>query len=173
MIANYGYGPNANGLRWLIEKVWPIVLRKMPAACLEIVGAKMPVKLAKKCGAVPGCTVHGRVEDLDPIYRRADVVLAPIWEGGGTRLKIVEAWGQAKAVVTTSKGIEGLSAPENCAVVADNPDSFARALLLLFEDEAMRLRLGSNGRAFVRKHLCYSTVSEIMESQSLLAGVLQ
>jgi glycosyltransferase involved in cell wall biosynthesis len=96
MVANYGYGPNANGLRWLIEKVWPSVLRTIPNACLEIVGGNMPADLEKKCRATQGCNVHGRVENLAPAYRRAAVVLAPLLEGGGTRLKIVEAWGREK-----------------------------------------------------------------------------
>jgi glycosyltransferase involved in cell wall biosynthesis len=171
MVANYGYGPNANGLRWLIEKVWPSVLQAMPTASLELVGGSMPAELEKKCRSTPGCIVHGRVEDLEPIYQQAAIVVAPILEGGGTRLKIVEAWGHGKAVVTTTKGIEGLSAPENCAVVADEPLLFARGLVALFNDRARRLELGNRGLAFVRNHLSYSTVREIMESQSLLAAV--
>jgi glycosyltransferase involved in cell wall biosynthesis len=170
MVANYGYGPNANGLRWLIDKVWPSVLRTIPKASLEIVGGNMPAELEKKCRSTQGCNVHGRVENLEPVYQRAAVVLAPLLQGGGTRLKIVEAWGQGKAVLTTSKGIEGLSAPEDCAVVADDPELFAQALVMLFTNPATRLRLETSGRAFVREHLSYSTVLGIMESQSLLAG---
>ncbi|HEY1948361.1 MAG TPA: glycosyltransferase [Bryobacteraceae bacterium] len=173
MVANYGYGPNANGLRWLIEKVWPSVLQALPTACLELVGGNMPAELEKKCRSTPGCTIYGRVENLELFYRRAAVVVAPLWEGGGTRLKIVEAWGHGKAVLTTTKGIEGLSAPENCAVVADSPVLFAHALVMLFQDPAMRLRLGTNGRNFVRDQLSYSSVLEIMESQSLLTAVCQ
>jgi hypothetical protein len=81
--------------------------------------------------------------------------------------------GQGKAVLTTTKGIEGLSAPEDCAVVADDPELFAQALVMLFTDPAARLRLETSGRAFVREHLSYSTVLGIMESQSLLAGARQ
>jgi glycosyltransferase involved in cell wall biosynthesis len=173
MVANYGYGPNANGLWWLLEKVWPSVLQSLPKACLEIVGGNMPAELGKKCRFAPGCKVYGRVENLEPFYRRAAVVVAPIWEGGGTRLKIVEAWGQGKAVLTTSKGIEGLSAPENCAVIADSPVQFAQALVMLFQDPARRLRLGNCGRAFVHDRLSYSTVLEILERQSLLTAVCQ
>jgi polysaccharide biosynthesis protein PslH len=173
MVANYGYGPNANGLRWLLEKAWPSVLQALPTARLEIVGGNMPAELEQKCRSTRGCTVYGRVENLEPFYRQAAVVLAPIWEGGGTRLKIVEAWGQGKAVLTTTKGIEGLSAPENCAVVADSPVLFAQALVMLFQDPAKRLRLGNCGRAFVHDHLSYSTVLEILERQSLLTAVCQ
>jgi glycosyltransferase involved in cell wall biosynthesis len=157
----------------LLEKVWPSVLQALPAACLEIVGGNMPAELEKSCRSMPGCAVYGRVENLESFYRRAGVVLAPIWEGGGTRLKIVEAWGHGKAVLTTSKGIEGLSAPENCAVIADSPVRFAEALVMLFQDPARRLRLGNCGRAFVHDHLSYSTVLEILEGQSLLTAVCQ
>jgi polysaccharide biosynthesis protein PslH len=173
IVANYGYGPNANGLRWLLEKVWPSVLRTIPSACLEVVGGNMPAELQRKCRSTQGCNMHGRVENLDPVYQRAAVVLAPLLEGGGTRLKIVEAWGQGKAVLTTNKGIEGLPAPEDCAVVADDPKLFAQALVMLFKNPATRLRLETRGRAFVREHLSYSTVLGIMQSQSLLAGVRQ
>jgi glycosyltransferase involved in cell wall biosynthesis len=168
LIANYGYGPNANGVRWLIGKVWPLVLQAMPAARLELVGANLPAGLEKRCKEMPGCTVHGLVHSLKPIYHRASVMLAPILEGGGTRLKIVEAWGQGKAVLTTAKGIEGLSAPESCAVIADDPRQFAQELVSLFNDRAKRTRLGKAGRCFVREHLSYSNVLKTMERESLL-----
>ncbi len=170
MIANYGYGPNANGARWLIEQVWPLVVRAIPSARLELIGGNMPASLDQQCRCALGCTVYGRVDNnLDAVYRHAAVVLAPLLEGGGTRLKIVEAWSQGKAVLTTTKGIEGLAAPAGCAVVADTAADFARELIALFSDRARRLHLGSCGRRFMRTHLCHSKVLEVMESQSLLA----
>ena len=172
MIANYGYGPNSNGARWLMEKVWPTVLQAMPAARLEFIGANMHAGLEQKCRSTPGSTVFGRVDNLDPVYRRAAVLVVPVLEGGGTRLKIVEAWRQGKAVLTTSKGIEGLAAPVGCAVIADDPLLFARELVALFRDRLRRQALGNTGRAFMRDHLSHAKVFEIIKNQSLLTDVV-
>lgn len=171
LIANYGYGPNANGARWLIEKVWPAVFKALPSARLELIGANMPAVLKQQCERTPRCTLYGPVDSLDILYGRAAVLVVPILQGGGTRLKIVEAWRRGKAVLTTSKGIEGLSAPPDCAVIADEPLLFARELLALFGNRARRLQLGNAGRAYMRSQLSYTKVLETMQSQSLLALV--
>lgn len=169
MVANYGYGPNANGARWLVEKVWPSVLRTLPLADLEFVGANMPPRLVEQCRAAKRVKICGQVEDLQSVYCRAAVIAVPILEGSGTRLKIIEAWRQGKAVLTTTKGIEGLDAPEGCAAIADDPSTFANKLVKLLSDHASRVQLGNAGQSFMRDRLSYSTVMEILGRQSLLA----
>ena len=79
------------------------------------------------------------------------MVVIPIRYGGGTRLKILEAMGHGRAVVSTSVGVEGIDArPEEHLLIADGPDSFAQACLRLTRDSRLRARLTAAAYRLVR-----------------------
>jgi glycosyltransferase involved in cell wall biosynthesis len=92
----------------------------------------------------------GYVDDIRPWVDRAACFIVPLRVGGGTRLKILDAWAMGKAVVSTSRGCEGLDVRngENM-LVADGPEAFARAVGSVLTDRALRDRLGSGGRETV------------------------
>lgn len=169
MVANYAYGPNLNGARWLVSRVWPLVLRACPKARLHLVGGGAETDVAKLASSAPRVIATGRVGDLSPIYAEAGLMLAPLFEGGGSRLKIVEAWKHGKAVLTTAKGIEGILAPSNAAEVQDEPHAFAAALTRLMGDRTARARLGDAGRRFVADRLSFRQLAGDLASRSLLA----
>ena len=82
---------------------------------------------------------------LAPLLRDAAVVVAPLLEGAGTRVKIVEAWSQGKAVVTTAKGVEGLPWNDGAVAVADGAEAFADRLSELMTDAERRRSMGGAG----------------------------
>ena len=161
MIANYGYGPNANGARWLLSEVWPTVRAARPSATLDLVGARMPVDVAEAAARTHGVHVHGEVESLDRLYAETGLVLAPIREGGGTRLKIIDAWRRGKAVLTTRKGVEGLPGDSGTTVRADAPGAYAEAMAELMADSARRLDVGRAGLACFRAELSWPAIFEV------------
>jgi len=112
----------------------------------------------------------GRVDDIEPAYERAAVVAVPVLEGGGTRLKIVDAWQHGKAVITTSKGIEGLDAPVDCAAICDSPADFAHGLEALLTNPVRRLRIGTAGQNYMRERLSHTHIRSLLGSRSLLAA---
>lgn len=168
MVASYGYGPNANGLEWLLENVWAAVHRAQPNAMLHLVGSQMPERLRSLACSLPAVQVHGLVAELNPFYERAAAVVVPIFEGGGTRLKIVEAFRYGKAVVTTSKGIEGISPPAGAALIADKPASFAEAVVSLLSDRDLRLRVGQIAQTYMNENLSYPVLARLVADESLL-----
>lgn len=170
LVANYGYGPNLDGVRWLLRLVWPRVRRARPAATLHLVGGGAEDALHQLTATTAGVTVLGRVADLAPIYHGTGVMLAPLMHGGGSRLKVVEAWQQGKALVATPKGIEGLGAPAGAAVCAPTPEAYADALASLLGDSARRARLGDEGRRFVLDHLAFDRLASGLRDRSVVAG---
>lgn len=103
----------------------------------------------------------GEVEDLRPYLLGSTLCVAPIGHGSGTRVKIIEYMAAGRAVVSTSKGAEGLEVVhgENI-IVADGPESFSKAIVELLQDEERRRYLGENGRRLVRQKYDWQVVCQ-------------
>ena len=157
-VGTLDYEPNAFGLLWFLKDGWQRVRVACPEARLNVVGRNPPSAIRDHDGRA-GIVVHGRVEDLTPFYTDAHVAIAPILSGGGTRLKILETFAHARAVVATTVGCEGIpAAPGHHLVVADTTADFARALIDLAHDAHQRNALGMNGFTLVKEHFERTTV---------------
>lgn len=139
--------PNLDGMQFFLQSVWPRVLERIPNCTLTIVG-RAPQRRVAELPKQRGTEFVGRVEDVRPYMARAGCIIVPLRLGGATRLKIVHAWGMAKAIVSTSVGCEGLRARDGENIlVRDDPAEFAAAIQTVFEDAALRERIGTEGRA--------------------------
>jgi glycosyltransferase involved in cell wall biosynthesis len=117
------YWPNGQGIAWMVDEVLPRLRGAMPVA-FDVVGRPPADPVA-----ADGVTYHGRVDDLRPFYERAHAVVAPLFLGSGTRLKVVEAMAQGRPLVATSVGAEGVPAvPGEHFLQADDAEGFAAAL---------------------------------------------
>jgi glycosyltransferase involved in cell wall biosynthesis len=127
------YLPNHSGLIWFIDQVAPRVLEAVPGFRLDIVGRWPKPQLLERIESLGWIQGHFDVDALEPFYRRSAVCLVPLLEGGGTRIKILEATEAGRAVVSTSKGAEGME-PEllQRLYLADEPEAFAGHLIRLF-----------------------------------------
>jgi len=141
---SFRYEPNYQAMRWFVEQVFPLVLEAYPEARLVITGDPAGKDFSKH----PDVTQTGLVQDVRPLVAQSWISLAPIQAGGGTRLKILEAMGLKSAVVSTSKGAEGLEVQNGeHLLIADHPADFASAICRLFEDTMLRDRLVTNAHA--------------------------
>ncbi len=170
VVANFAYAPNLNGVLWFVSRVWPMIRRDVPCAELLLVGGGGEGALRTVCESHPGVRALGRVPDLASVYADAAVMVVPIIEGGGTRLKVVEAWKNGKAVAGTTKGFEGLSAPPDTAVIADDPVDLAHATSGLLRNAEARRRLGARGLEFVASRYAWRAIASRLRSSSIVAG---
>src|SRR5690606_19894173 len=93
---------------------------------------------------VRNLNLTGYVEDERPAMRNAACFIVPLRVGGGTRLKILNAWAMGKAVVSTSIGCEGLEARDGENIlIADTPEAFAAAIDRILRDDVLRKRIGA------------------------------
>jgi hypothetical protein len=139
-VASGAYRPNVSAGRTLVEDVWPLVRRRIPSARLQIVGHRTASVFDWAVGR-PGIEVVGTVPDMDGILRGAAVVVAPVQQGAGTQLKILEALAAGRVVVVTEYGARSVPAPlTEAAVVASSPGDFAARVADLFEDGVDRHR---------------------------------
>src|SRR5262249_18253181 len=113
--------PNVSAVQFLASAVLPAVRRCIPAAQLRIVGAD-PTPEVQALAALPGVEVTGRVPDIAPYLREAHVLAVPLEAGGGTRLKILEAFAAGVPVVATGVAAAGLAGSADHRPTLPEPD---------------------------------------------------
>jgi glycosyltransferase involved in cell wall biosynthesis len=120
----------------------------------------------------PGVEFLGFVQDLDALYARSRVVVAPILTGGGTRVKIIEAALYGRPVVSTTLGAEGLelSAERGELVIADDGEVFAQAVVGLLRDNARAAKVGAAGFQACRNRYCEEVVHRIIQDRIRALG---
>ena len=141
--------PNLDAACWLLTEIWPELHRRHPRLHLTLVNLDHP---RVRGHDQPGVTITGRLPDLAAVYRRADIALAPLRAGSGTRLKILEAFAWGVPVVSTSIGCEGIDAvPDRHLLVADEARAFAAAVERLIMRADLRRALAREARALVEQ----------------------
>jgi glycosyltransferase involved in cell wall biosynthesis len=156
------YLPNTDGARWFLERIFPLVLRGRPDARITFVGKDPPDSL--RALARGGQIVFtGRVDDVRPFVRAAQVFVVPLRSGGGTRLKILEALALGLPLVSTRAGAQGLDLRDGEELLlADEPQAFAQAVLSLANDRERAQRLAASGRARVLERYDWSMTTRAL-----------
>lgn len=151
----FTYRVNYEAMAWFLAEVYPLVRNEVPDVHLVITGDHAGLPLP----SLDGVTLAGFVDDIKSAVASAAVSIAPILQGGGTRLKILEAMALRTPVVATTKGAEGLqvTAGEHL-LIADTPEAFAEAIIQLLQSESLRQQLASNAHDLVTREYNWSAV---------------
>jgi polysaccharide biosynthesis protein PslH len=154
---NLEYHPNVSAVRYFSRRIWPILRARHPALKWRLVG-KNPQAVEKYVRGDPRIERTGPLADAVAELARAKVVVVPVLAGSGTRLKIVEAWAAARAVVSTTLGAEGLPASDGENILLrDDPSRFADAVSALLGNAGLRARLGQAGRRTYERELTWQS----------------
>jgi len=154
--------PNIDGITFFVREVLPRIRQRVPLAELWVVGRNPSESLMGRLGG-NGVRFTGTVDDVHPYLAWARLVVVPLRIGGGTRLKILEAWAMGKAVVSTSIGAEGLPAVDGVNIVlANTPEAMAEHAVAMLEDQKAGERLGVEGRRTVENHFAWERVADAL-----------
>jgi polysaccharide biosynthesis protein PslH len=116
-----------------------------------VVGSQ-PAPAVVELDQIPGVTIHADPQRVAPFYARAHVTVLPIRAGGGTRLKILEAFAHQVPVVSTAIGAEGIAVePGRHLLVGDDHDALAAACARVLGDPALAARLRAEALELVAK----------------------
>ncbi len=127
--------PNADGMRWLVSKVMPLVRSALPWVRLRVTGSHPPDDVLAL--GDPNVQFEGHVEDLRTFYDAIRVVVSPARYGAGVKLKTVQALQCGVPIVSTTIGAEGIDTRGHGAIdVTDEPEQFAERLITLLTDES-------------------------------------
>jgi glycosyltransferase involved in cell wall biosynthesis len=129
-VGTLGYFPNLDAALFLCREVLPVLRRSTAREVrIDLVGSGNDAALAE-LRRYPEATVHGSTDDLAPLYAAADVAVVPLRAGGGTRIKVLEAFAYGVPVVATRVGAEGIDADDGeQLLLAEEAEAFARACL--------------------------------------------
>lgn len=142
------YESNIDAVTWFADAVLPLIRRNYTDTTFTIAGGD-PAGPVRDLAQREGIAVTGFVDEVEPLYREHDVMVVPLRHGGGSRLKILEAFAAGTPVVATAKGAEGLAVEDGVQLlIADDPVAMAAAVGRLYRepetaaalrDEALRL----------------------------------
>ena len=160
---NLEYHPNTSAVRFFRRQVWPRLRDQWPELIWRLVG-RNPEAVHQWTKGDPRIEVTGPVEDAIAELARAQVAVVPILAGSGTRLKILEAWGAGRPVVSTHLGAEGLPAEDGRhLLLADGAEPFARAVWRLLQDAGLRQELACAGRALLESQFTWEKAWQHLE----------
>jgi len=157
---NITWGANVDAANWFVDQILPGVWEKMPSAQFRIIGPGSDKIAARKPDA--------RITWLGPsnipeAMKDATIGIVPVISGTGVRLKLLEMLSLGVPVVSTSLGALGTGCVhEEHALIADDADSFADAVIALLQDASLRAKLTQAGQKLIQKHSWESFYPQIL-----------
>jgi len=132
VIGSYDYGPNVEGVDWLVDEVWPYVVKTMPDANLKIYGAYMSDSQRERWSHKGGVQAIGYADSLEHAYRDAALSVCPTLRGAGSNIKIIESASFGRVCLLTRAAAEGYRGDEALSAllpVADSPVEMAEQIV--------------------------------------------
>lgn len=164
------YSANYEAMRYFLAEIYPGIRNQQPQTTLTITGSIKGVDLAS---LQLDDSVHfsGYLNDIRPSVAGSAVCVVPILQGGGTRIKILEAMALGTPIVSTSKGAEGLKVIDGRHILlADDPASFIQRTVDLLQNPVLRQQLSSNAHCLVEQEYDWAKIGQ--QFVALVEGVI-
>ena len=143
--------------------MWPAVREAIPGARLRVVGSYPPPEI-EALGQLAGVELLGTVEDVRPYFWTSGILIAPIFHGSGTRVKILEACAAGLPVVSTPLGVEGLDLGDgrHC-LLASSAAAWTDAVTRLCRDPERAERLAAAAQQLARERYDWAISAATLE----------
>ncbi len=163
-VGNYEYAPNVDAVEWAAGEIFPALWQQCPEARLMVCGHAMPASWRQRFPD-PRIEWRGYVDSLPDVQSACAVFLAPLRFGGGSKLKVLEAFAAGLPVVSTAEGLSGLGAQHGVhARVADTTEHMAAALADVLADGAHAHHMGQAARSWVTAHFDWHAAATQLEA---------
>jgi glycosyltransferase involved in cell wall biosynthesis len=154
--------PNREAVRILVDEIWPRLAAADPGWRLTVVGRNPSPELLA-AARDPRVTAAGFVDDVRPYLSAAEMCVYPIRDGGGTRLKVLDAFAMGKPLIATRLAVEGIEAVEEVHYLpAETADEFATRIRALAAQVESRRLLGREARALVERRYGWEQIGDRM-----------
>ena len=141
-IGLYSYAPNLEGVRWFLKECWPAIRRQVPGIKFRLAGKDTEGPL-KPSG--PDIDVLGWIDDPSSEIATWSAMVIPIQFGGGTRIKLADAFSRKCPVVSTTVGAFGYEVQDGRhLLLADAPSDFANACVQVVCDQILGAKMARN-----------------------------
>ena len=154
---------NAAAMIFFAEKIWPELKRLKSGVTMDVVGGNPPERLRALAAQDKDFRVHGFVPDVRPFIGKAAVYVCPITDGGGTKLKILDALAMGKAVVAHPIACEGINVSPGVDVIfAREGREFAVEIVSLLDNAKLRAQLSRGARSLAESSYSYSVIGKTL-----------
>jgi glycosyltransferase involved in cell wall biosynthesis len=173
-IGGFDHAPNVDAVLYFAREIFPRVLEKIPGAKFKVIGPDPTMEVRALESA--NIEILGFVPEVDPIFDRVRVSVAPIRYGAGVKGKVNQSMALGVPVVVTSIAAEGMYlVHEQSAMIADDPASFADAVVRLYTSRALWESVSANGLQNLRDHFSVEAaarpIDELLEWAGLSVAV--
>ncbi len=162
-IGSLDWTPNVKGLIWFLDHVWPLIHNRFPALEFQIVGRNPPKILLQRIN--DKINIFANVPDVRKYMRHASVFVVPLFAGGGTRLKVLEAMAMRIPIVATPVGVEGITCTNTKDVlIAESAKEFAEKISLILNCPNSTLNMSNTARKLVEQKYAWSVIGELLNN---------
>jgi glycosyltransferase involved in cell wall biosynthesis len=140
--------PNMEGIRWFLDKVWPMVHKEFPSLRFYLAGRNTPEWMFNM--RIPGVEVVGEVEDAVAFMRSKTIMVVPLFSGSGIRIKIIEGMSAGKTIISTHVGAEGIHCTHGVHILlAETPEEFLERIRFCVNNPESCRQLGKNASELI------------------------
>ena len=171
-VGNYEYPPNVDAVIWALDEILPLVWRTHPKARFAVAGYALPGDWPERWSD-SRIEWHGFVEDLSVLQNQCSLFFAPLRQGGGSKLKVLETLAAGLPLVTTAQGASGLALKDGQhARICETAQNLAQALGQVLDDDSAAQQLAQAGRDYVQRHHDWSAAADQLQQvyQKMQAG---
>ncbi len=152
-VGHLGYRPNKRAVRYLAQLILPRLRRHFPTTEICIAGRAPNARFRRFLGRFAGVNLCADPARLGPLYAGANMVVLPLFQGGGSRIKVLEALAVGCPIVATDKAVEGLDLVAGKHYLrAETPQEFTTQIQMLIDEPNRAQGLAEAGRAFIQAH---------------------
>lgn len=165
-VGNFSWLQNVEAAEYLMDKIFPQIVEKIPHVRLIIAGQNTNVKIEPKSSTnIDIITIApDDGETVKKLYRESTLFIAPIYGPGGTRLKILASMAAGLPVVSTKTGIEGLGVNHNEHVlIANSPEQFIQHAITILNNPQLYEHLRKQAFQLVKKQFSWSAIAKKLE----------
>ena len=158
-VGSLNWYPNVDAVLFLLREIWPLVKATIPELRLDLVGSAPPPHIIELAAALQDVKVHGFVDDVRPLMDAASLYVCPIRDGGGTKLKILDAFAMQQCVVAHPIACEGIDViPGRHVEFAESAAAFAATITRLLQRPSERADMGRAARQLVVERYSFSEI---------------
>ena len=155
--------PNLDAMNFFLKSVWPRLVKQIPDISLTIIGKNPPQWMSDMQKEYPNILVTGFVDDVRPYLAEAEIYICPIKDGGGTKLKVLDALAMGKALIADAIACEGIEVVNNKSVIfASTPAEYIEKIKYLLENPKINQELSRNGNQLIKDLYGFQSIGKKM-----------
>jgi O-antigen biosynthesis protein len=161
-VGGFDHLPNIDAVQFFVDQILPLIIRKIPDLKFYIVGSNPPSRVLSLRS--DNVVVTGFIKDLSPYFEDCRVFVAPLRYGAGVKGKVNQSMSYGLPVVTTTIGAEGIGLTDGKdALIADEPEEFARKIEIIYKNEELWNKLSQNSIEVIEKNYSPEVIKEILK----------